>query len=223
MTQPHVLAIIPARAGSQRLPGKNLRPLRGKPLLAWTIEAALNARTITRTVVSTEDEAIAACARMYGAEVPVMRPAALAEDDTPGMLPILHLVDWLRDHAQFEPHIIVVLQPTSPLRTAADIDVAIGQMQTQQATCVTSVSPIADASWLRTIAGSGRLKRAMDGDDRVYVLNGAIYAAQAEVVRATRSMDDGSALPYVMPRERSVDIDVAADFELAEFLMGRRA
>lgn len=222
MIQPSVLAIIPARAGSQRLPGKNLKPLSGRPLMAWTIEAALQAKRVTRTVVSTEDAAIAACAREYGADVPVMRPAELAADDTPGMDPVLHMLDYLRAQAPAPIDIVVVLQPTSPLRTAADIDAALDRMLTHEATCLASVTPVAAASWLRVTSPSRHLQRPLKGDDQVYLLNGAIYAARAAVIDSMKSMDDGTAIAYVMPRERGVDIDVAADFELAEFLMRRR-
>ncbi|MBY0493501.1 MAG: acylneuraminate cytidylyltransferase family protein [Cyanobacteria bacterium] len=219
MTSPSVLAIIPARGGSRRLPGKNLLDLRGKPLIAWTIEAALQSRAVTRTVVSTEDEAIAACARKHGAEVPVMRPPAMATDDAPGMLPLLHILEWLRDHDRYQPDIVVALQPTSPLRTSADIDAALALL-TADATCVVSVTPVAPASWLRVQSASQRLSRPVDGDQPVYVLNGAIYAARTGLVHATGRMDDGSAVGYVMPRERSVDIDDRADFDVASCLMG---
>ena len=221
MTKTEVLAIIPARAGSRRLPGKNLLALHGKPLLAWTIEAALTSRAVTRTVVSTEDEAIAACARRSGAQVPVMRPAELAQDDTHGMLPILHTLEWLRDHESYDPEIVVVLQPTSPLRTAADIDAALEPLRAD-ATCVASVTLVSRASWLRVMSPAKQLSRALAGDEPIYMLNGAIYGARTGLIHATRTMDDGSAVAYVMPRDRSVDIDEQSDFELASFLLGRR-
>lgn len=220
MKRPEILAVIPARAGSRRLPKKNLKELRGKPLIAWTIEAALHARSVTRTVVTTEDQALADCAKKFGAEVPVMRPASLALDDSPGMLPILHILEWLRDHERYQPDIVVVLQPTSPLRTAEDVDTAIGLMR-DDATCVASVTRVAPASWLRSISPSRELEHPVQGDDEIYVLNGAIYAARTRMIHATREMDDGTAIAYVMPRERSVDIDDIADFELASWLMER--
>ncbi|HUQ86845.1 MAG TPA: acylneuraminate cytidylyltransferase family protein [Vicinamibacterales bacterium] len=213
-----VLAIIPARAGSRRLPGKNLRELHGKPLIAWTIEAAIRSKAITRTIVSTEDKAIAACAVEYGAQVPVMRPAALATDDAPGMGPIVHLLEWLRDHESYRPDVVVVLQPTSPLRTSADIDEAMALLR-DGATCLASVTAVAPASWLRKRSPTGRLAHAASGDEMIYVLNGAIYAARTELVLTSGKMDDGSAIAYVMPRQRSVDVDELADLELASRLM----
>ena len=216
-----VLAIIPARAGSRRLPGKNLMDLGGRPLIAWTIEAAIRAKTVTRTVVSTEDPAIAARAREYGAEVPVMRPPELATDNAPGMGPIVHMLEWLRDEQRYQPEFVVVLQPTSPLRNSQDIDAAMELVRGR--TCLASVTPVAPASWLRQVSPSGQLDRVVKGDGIAYVLNGAIYAARTELVMETGKMDDGTAVAYVMPRERSVDIDEAADFELAVRMLGPRA
>jgi CMP-N-acetylneuraminic acid synthetase len=217
----HVLAIIPARGGSRRFPGKNLADLGGRPLIAWTIDAALQSRAITRTIVSTDDPAIADRSRACGAEVPMMRPAALATDEAPGMGPILHALEWLRDREGYRPDIVVVLQPTSPLRTAADIDAAIAMLDSG-GTCVTSVTPVSPASWLRKVSANGSLERVAADDAPVYVLNGAIYAARTDVVLASGSMDDGAPLAYVMPRERSVDVDEPADLELAARLVASR-
>lgn len=111
------LALIPARGGSKGIPRKNIRPIAGKPLIAWTIEAALAAEGIDRVVVSTEDEEIAAVAREWGAEVPFMRPSELASDEAPGIAPVLHAIDQLAGHKA-----LILLQPTSPLRTAEQID-----------------------------------------------------------------------------------------------------
>jgi CMP-N-acetylneuraminic acid synthetase len=219
-----VLALIPARAGSKRLAGKNLLPLAGKPLIAWTIDAAGNSRLVTRTVVSTEDERIAACAREHGAEVPVMRPASMAQDQSPGMDPILHMIEWLQRHENYRPDTVVVLQPTSPLRTADDIDAAIQLMNASGASSVVSVAPIgAPGSWLRVVAEDRRARPVMaDGTD-LHVLNGAIYAARTGIILSTRQMDDGAPVAYVMPRARSIDIDTREDFDLAESLLrGRR-
>src|SRR5262249_27777372 len=111
-----VLAIVPARGGSKSIPRKNLQPVAGRPLIAWTIDAARRARAIDRVVVWTEDDEIAEVARAWGAEVPVRRPAELAGDDTPGIEPVLHIVRWLDTQENSRPELIVVLQPTSPMR-----------------------------------------------------------------------------------------------------------
>lgn len=216
---PDVLAIIPARAGSRRLPGKNLIELRGKPLIAWTIQAARRATSIARTIVSTDDAAIAARAVEFGAEVPMLRPPDLATDEAPGIGPVLHALQWLRDHQGYRPEWVAVLQPTSPLRTSADIDAAIALLQ-PDSTCLASVTPVAPASWLRRLSPSKHLEPVSADSTPLYLLNGAIYVARTELVLATGSMDDGTAIAYVMPRERSVDIDELADLELAARLLG---
>ncbi len=219
-----LLAVIPARAGSKRLAGKNLLPLAGKPLIAWTIDAARNSRLVTRTVVSTEDERIAECARQHGAEIPVMRPASMARDDSSGMDPILHMIEWLDRHEHYRPDTVIVLQPTSPLRTAEDIDAAMRAMNAAGASSVVSVAPVgAPGSWLRTVGADQRLRPVTAEGDELYVLNGAIYAARTDIILSARQMDDGAPAAYVMPRERSVDIDAREDFDLAaSLLMGHR-
>src|SRR5579871_1555806 len=116
-----VLGVITARGGSKGIPGKNLRLLRGKPLLAYSIEAAQQSGVFERLIVSTDDEAIASCAVALGCEVPFMRPAALARDETVHFDVMRHAVDWMRDHASYTPDAVMILQPTSPLRSPEDI------------------------------------------------------------------------------------------------------
>jgi CMP-N-acetylneuraminic acid synthetase len=138
------------------------------------------------------------------------------------MDPLLHMIEWLAQHEAYRPEIVVVLQPTSPLRSAADIDDAIALMTTTGVPSIVSVTSIgAPAAWLRTVTANRRLTRPVMADDDLYVLNGAIYAARTEVILATRQMDDGAPAAYVMPRERSIDIDTAADLRLAEALLGQ--
>ncbi len=120
-----VLAIIPARGGSKSIPKKNIYPLAGKPVIAWTIEAAKRSKKITRVIVSTDDEEIAAVAKEYGAEVPFMRPAELATDTTPDLPVFEHALAWLKEHESYEPDLVVHLWPTSPYRKDGDIDAAI--------------------------------------------------------------------------------------------------
>lgn len=134
----NLLTCIPARGGSKGIPRKNIRPLAGKPLIGWTIDAAKQAACVNRIVVSTEDEEIATVARALGAEVPFMRPEELAADDTPGIEPVLHAIaqlpgfDWL-----------LLLQPTSPLRTAADIEGIVDFCHSQQAPAAVSICEVA--------------------------------------------------------------------------------
>jgi CMP-N,N'-diacetyllegionaminic acid synthase len=217
-----VLAIVPARGRSRRLPRKHLRKLAGRPLIDWTLEAARRASRIDRIVVSTDDQRIIACARRMGVDVPVVRPGELARDDTPGIEPILHMVEWLAEHERYRPHIVVVLQATSPLRTAEDIDAALDLMVSRRTEAVVSVSPApCQASWLRHVDAGGRLgSSACETDDEaMHVVNGALYATTRANLLATRSVYADPTYAYVMPRERGVDIDTAYDWAVAECFM----
>lgn len=226
---PRILGLIPARGGSKRIPRKNIRPLDGRPLIAWTIEAARGARLLDRVAVSTDDEEIAAVSREYGAEVPFMRPAELASDTATGSNVILHAVRTLRDMGERYDY-VVSLQPTSPLRSAGDIYSAIELLLEKQADCVISVCE-ADhpPEWSNTLPPDRSMEhffrpgvRGTRSQDlpRSYRLNGAIYLFSCERLLRTGSlaMDDNS-YAYVMPRERSVDIDSEIDFAIAQLLL----
>ena len=123
-----VLAIIPARGGSKGVPRKNIKDLCGKPLIAWTIEEALKSKYIDRLIVSTEDEEIANISKKYGAEVPFLRPTELAKDDTPGVEPLLHCINWLKDNQNYYPGYGFTLQCTSPCRKTNHRDEALEQV-----------------------------------------------------------------------------------------------
>jgi N-acylneuraminate cytidylyltransferase len=128
MTRPEVLALIPARGGSKSIPRKNLLPVAGKPLIAYSIEQARSSRFVVRTVVSTDDAEIAAMARRYGAEVPFMRPAEYAQDMSPDIDVFRHALQWLAEHEGYRPELVVHLRPTGPVRRVEVIDRAIGLM-----------------------------------------------------------------------------------------------
>ena len=128
MTRPEVLALIPARGGSKSIPRKNLLPLAGKPLIAYSIEQARSSRFVVRTVVSTDDGEIAAMARRYGGEVPFMRPAEYAQDTSPDIDVFRHALQWLAEHEGYRPELVVHLRPTGPVRRVEVIDRAIGLM-----------------------------------------------------------------------------------------------
>lgn len=211
-----VLAVIPARGGSKGVPGKNIRVAGGKPLIAWTIEAARSARRVGRTIVSTDDGGIAEVARLYGADVPFMRDAHLAGDTTPTIDVVL---DAIERCPGFEW--VVLLQPTSPLRTPGDIDAAIDLCATSGAqSCVSVTAAKESPYWMFTLEGQNRLKplfpdvRASRRQDlpEVYVLNGAIYVAQAEWLRRERRFYDEDTAACIMPGDRSIDIDTESDF-----------
>lgn len=219
-----VFALIPARGGSKGIPRKNIRKIAGKPLIAWTIEAALASPGIDAAVVSTEDAEIAEVGRAWGAEVPFLRPAELAADETPGIDPVLHAITML---PQYDA--VVLLQPTSPLRATGDIDGVLTLAAKAGAPAVVSVcEPQHHPNWMYRIDAQGRLdpllprpkvSRRQDLPP-VYALNGAIYYARTDWLQRTRSFVAADTLGYPMPSERSVDIDGPLDWHLAEMLLG---
>ncbi len=220
-----LLALIPARGGSKGIPRKNIRNLRGKPLLAWTLEAAQRADGIDQIVVSTEDEEIAAVARAWGASVPFLRPAELARDDTPGIDPVLHAMDQLPDLDW-----VLLLQPTSPLRTSEDIEAIVRLCMERGASSAVSVCEVdKHPYWMYRHNSAQRLVPLMDAPTSprrqelppVYALNGALYLARADWLRHERRFVSSDTLAYVMPAERSADIDTPLDWEWVEFLMDR--
>lgn len=223
------IATICARGGSKGLPGKNIRPFAGKPLIVHTIEQALACRALDGVYVSTDDEKIAAVARAAGATVPYMRPAELATDEA-GKLPVVeHLVQHLEQQGRVVQR-IVDLQPTSPLREAADIDAALKAHAA--ADLVVSVAEARDNPYFNLVEagadglvhlcmGAGNTRR--QDAPSVYALNGSIYVWQrAALAQAAR---DGlwsvRVAPFVMPRWKSVDIDDREDFDYAEWLKAR--
>ncbi|QJQ32762.1 acylneuraminate cytidylyltransferase family protein [Sphingomonas lacunae] len=217
-----ILAIIPARGGSKGIPRKNVRMMCGKPLIAWTIEAALGSAAIDTVMVTTDDPEIALVAAAWGAEVPFMRPAELATDDAPGMAPIIHAIDNMPSHDQ-----IMVLQPTSPLRRTRHIDALVAYAQTHGSSSVVSVcEPDHSPFWCYTRQPDDRLVRLLDRDivrrqdqPPVVTLNGAIYLADSEQCRADRSLLNESTLGFVMRPDESIDIDSPMHWMLAELLL----
>lgn len=224
-----MLAVIPARAGSKGVVGKNLRPLAGRPLIAHTIEAALAAPSVARVIVSTDGEDIADVAMKYGAEVPFLRPAALARDDTPGVMPLLHAVEWLEQHEQYRPELVILLQPTSPLRTADDIEAAVQMMEASRPPAVVSVEPtkkhpewmvrLDDDGAMHWLMGEGATATRRQDLRAAYALNGALYLLQRAELLAQKTVLPKGTLGYVMPAERSIDIDSELDLRVAESLL----
>lgn len=227
-----VLGVIPARGGSKGIPGKNLAPVAGRPLLSYTADAARQSRRLGRTIVSTDDEQIARLARTLGVEVPFMRPASLSQDDSP-MLPVLqHALDSMRD-AGYVAEIVVLLQPTSPLRRAEHIDAAIEKLEQTGATSVVSVVNVPhqfNPASVLTIA-DGRLRPFLDGptasrrQDKPEVLarNGpSIVAVRADVVAAGSLYGDDSRALMMSP-EDSLDIDTPFDLHLVELVLRDRS
>ncbi len=219
-----ILAIIPARGGSKAIPRKNIKALSGKPLIGWTIDAAKRSSCIDRLIVSTEDEEIASVARELGTDVPFLRPAELAADDTPGMAPVLHAISQLPDYEW-----ILLLQPTSPLRTAEDIDGIWQFCQERGAQSSVSVCEVGQHPyWMYQCDAAQRLEPFIKGRPDVtrrqdmpsaYALNGALYLARTEWLLKQGSFIGPETLGYVMQPERSVDLDTPQDWCWVEFLI----
>ena len=226
------LALVPARGGSRGIPHKNRARVGGKPLIAWTIAAARLSRRVDRVIVSTDCEEIAGLSKALGADVPFLRAAELARDDTPGIAPVLDALDRLESLGSARPGWVVQLQPTSPLRTAADIDAALRVAETSGADSVVSVVEASQPpEWTQRIDAEGRLRPFLSNAATprrrqelapAYVLNGAISAARPDALRQRASFLGPDTAAYVMPAERSIDVDTPFDLEIADFLLRRR-
>lgn len=201
----------------------------GKPLLAWSIEAAKGASApISRIVVSSEDGEILRVARGCGAHCPFTRPADMATDTASGLDPVLHALDWLADNEDYHPEWLLLLQPTSPLRTAVDIDAAYQLALDHDAESVMGVTEAqSHPMWTKTIEGDGKLRDfiARKGPLGIrqdlppaFVINGAIYLIRVSALVRNHSFSSDETFAYRMPRERSWDIDDELDFKIAAFL-----
>ena len=228
----NVLALIPARGGSKGIPRKNVVPLAGRPLIAWSIEAALQSGCFTRVIVSTDDEEIAAVSRQYGAEVPFMRPAELARDDSSGHDVCEHALRWMDENTGDRSDYLFELQPTSPLRLTADIQAAMQLLQKTQAPAVVGVCEASPHPYLaRKVGADGTLSDFLPREDigfrrqsypAAFAVNGAIYVATREAVLDLHTFSPPGTVAYIMPPERSLDIDTPWDLHLAELIMQDR-
>jgi N-acylneuraminate cytidylyltransferase/CMP-N,N'-diacetyllegionaminic acid synthase len=220
-----------ARGGSKSIPRKNLALLAGKPLIAWTIEAALQCPSAGRVLVSTDDPEIADVARTLGADAPFVRPDALARDDTPTMPVVIHALEWLEANESYSPNRVLLLQPTSPLRTSGDIAAAIALAEEQRAESIVSVSPasshphlikrITPEGLLEDLLPHAQIDRRQDLEP-VYALNGAIYLTLRSQLLKHQSFYPTRTHAYVMPAERSLDIDSPWDLELCDLILRHR-
>ena len=224
-----VLGLVTARGGSKGLPGKNVRVLGGKPLIVWTLEAARTSRSLTDILISTDDAEIAQVCRNAGFDVPFLRPAELAQDDTPHCAVIDHALAWWTETGNAIPDYLLLLQPTSPLRTADDIDGAIDHALQRNADAVVSIcKSSAHPYWMKKLSPTGTIEpflpdvdigvRRQDLPD-VYVLNGALYLIRAYLWEQYKTFHIAGAHGYVMPRERSIDVDDVYDAEMCDLLL----
>jgi len=222
-----VLALVPARGGSKGLPGKNIIDLGGKPLLAWTLAAAAESQYIDRTVLSSDDAAIIEVAQAFGCEVPFTRPAELAQDETPAIDVIEHALTELPGF-----DLLVLLQPTSPLRSSEDIDRTIRLCVEEDAPSAVSVTPadkppewlyyLGKGQTLEPLMGEGpSVTRRQDSRPACY-LNGAVYVARPAWLLEKAGFVGEGTVACELPAERAVDIDGPGDLAYAEFLLSRR-
>ena len=222
----HVLALVPARGGSKGIPDKNIRPLAGRTLLEYAARAASESAVIDRVVLSTDSERVAEEGRRAGLEVPFIRPAELAQDDTP-MLPVIdHAVEFLSQHG-WDAEVIVLLQPTSPLRTPSHIRAALQELRGSKADSVVTVvelprhvSPdyvmrIDDGRLVPFLAEGARISRRQDARP-AFVRDGTVYAFWTRTLRETRSIYGQHCRPLVVPARESITIDTQDDWEDAE-------
>lgn len=226
--QKKILGIITARGGSKGLPGKNIRPLHGKPLIARSIIAAQESQHLDSFLVSTDSVEIAEISKSYGAQVPFLRPAELSTDKASSIDVVLHTLDFLKEVYEW----VMILQPTSPLRTAIDIDAAIELADSKKADAIVSVCPNEHHPWLsNTLPDDGNMNSFLRPETQhrtrqefpmYYRLNGAIFLTKTRALRETRSFFGPRTFAYEMPAERSIDIDHLIDFKLAECYLETR-
>ena len=222
-----VLGVILARGGSKGVPRKNVRDLAGKPLVAWTIEAGRESKYLDRLILSSDDEEIMGVAEEYGCKVPFQRPSELAQDDSSSMEALLHALDQVPDYDY-----VVLLQPTSPLRVADDIDATIVRCHEDDTPVAVTVAETGKPpEWMYTITSDNRLRPVLDSEENVarrqdaeatYVLNGAVYVAESEWLKKEQTFLTTETAVHVMPEWRSVDVDKEFDLVLCETLVEER-
>jgi CMP-N,N'-diacetyllegionaminic acid synthase len=228
-----ILGLVPARLNSKGIPRKSLAPLAGRPLVEYTFEAARASRALTRIVVSTDDPDVAALARAQGIDVPFMRPASLAADDTPMLEVMRHAIGWLRQAQAYESAVIVLLQPTSPLRRGRHIDGAIERLESSGADISVSVVSVPHqyapeslmverGSWLEPFLEGRPLLRRQDKPCYVARNGPAVLAARTSYIETCGYLYEGHVAGYSMEARESIDVDVPADLRDAEVALLER-
>jgi CMP-N,N'-diacetyllegionaminic acid synthase len=235
MSRPKVLAIVPARGGSKGLPRKNILPLGGKPLLAWSVEHGLAAESVDRVVCTTDDVEIAEIARQSGAEVPFIRPSNLAVDEADDSGFTVHAIEWYRDNENWQADIAVILRPTCPTRTPGDIDGAIQLMVDNPGahSCLSVVSAPKTPYKMLTPLPNGYVVPLLTTDvpeqlnaarqllPKVYQQNGFIHAIRADIAVRDQTVIGYKILPYDMGDVPIIDIDTLEDFSRVEEMLAQ--
>lgn len=222
MTKPTVLAIIPARGGSKGIPRKNIKDLAGKPLIAWTIEEAKKSKYITRLILSSDDDEIIDVAKKYNCEVPFKRPAELAQDHTSGMDPVLHAIKSCPGYDY-----ILMLQPTSPFRTAEDIDNCLEKVFNNDWSFCVSLTEVSESPYWMYNIENNHMKNILDSIElstrqvlpKNFILNGALYVAKTKQFLEKKNFLNDETKPFIMEKSHSYDIDEPIDFKICEMLM----
>ena len=228
--KPNIVAFIFARGGSKGVPRKNVRLLAGVPLIAHSIQRAQSSPIIDRVVVSTDDPEIAEISRQYGAEVPFMRPAELAQDAAPEWLAWQHALNAVEVAGAPKVGVFVSLPPTSPLRAVEDIDACVTMLLKGEADIVITVKPgerspyfnmvtLTSEGEARLVMQSGNVVNRRQDAPAVFDMTTVAYAARPEFVRKSNSIFEGRVKAVIVPPERAVDIDTELDFKFAEFLL----
>lgn len=231
-----ILGVITARGGSKSIPRKNIKELGGKPLIAWTAEAARDSGVLDRLILTTDDGEIAEVGRQWGIEVPFMRPPELAEDATPTLPVLEHAVSWLRDRGGYFPDAVMLLQPTAPLRQSFHIREAVELFRSSRADSIVSVAEIPghmspywavtedEDGWATLFSGDSirkRIPRRQEFPKKTYSHNGAIYLFKTGLLFEREPNFYGERVKlYPMEAKYSVNIDTLEDWEAAERAIG---
>lgn len=226
-----VLCVIPARAGSKGLPGKNIKKLLGKPLIAYTIKQAKGSKYIDRIIVSTDSPHIAGISRRYGVETPFIRPKKLATDKSSTVDALLHAICWLEKEEGYEFDILVLLHANAPLRKKEDIDKCIELLLSENADNVFSVTEAHRNPYFNMIKLTPDKRASLiekgnfssrQAAPKVFDMNSSIYVWRKAVLKETKSVFSKNTRVYIMPKERSIDIDDYLDFQIAEMLLRKK-
>jgi CMP-N,N'-diacetyllegionaminic acid synthase len=221
-----VLGLITARGGSKGVPGKNVRPVGGVPLIAWTIRAGAASKYIDRLILSSDDDEIIDISKKYGCESPFKRAPELSRDETHSIDVVLDALDRVAGYDW-----VILLQPTSPLRNASDIDESLEKCLELNAPACVSVCEASENPFWMFFQENSRIRKVVDAPPiarrqdlpKVYILNGAVYVAKTSWLRDTRSFLSKDTIAHEMPRSRSVDIDVMEDFATVELIVKNKS
>ncbi|MCK4826402.1 acylneuraminate cytidylyltransferase family protein [bacterium] len=225
-----MIAIIPARGGSKGVLRKNIKLLGGKPLILWTIEAAIKASNVDRVILSTDDEEIVEICKSTGIEIPFMRPKELAQDDSLAIDNYIYTMARLANEFNYDKDEFAVLLPTVPFRNTYDIDSSIKLFFDKDADSVISCTQLTHPlTWVCSVDDEGRIEKDQDSEAKKmmnrqessprYIPNGGVYILKHSLLKEKYSYYSDKTYAYIMPAERSIDIDTEFDFEFAEFMV----